>query len=444
MSRIIGDNGLGVYSYTYSIAYYFMLFVSLGVNNYGNRSIAQVRKDKQQLSETFWGIYYFQILCGIIVISGYFLFVNFFVKENQLIYYLQVFWVLSAAIDINWFCFGIEKFKLSVIRNTVIKVLSVACIFIFVKTEADLLIYTFIMSFSTFLSQAVIWPFVIKNINFVKFRKEIVLKHIKPNVILFLPVIAVSLYKIMDRIMLGILSDYSQVGLYTYAENIANIPVCIITALGTVMLPRVSFFVSNNDYKAQKDAIENSMLVTCFLGFSTSFGLAGIADTFVPFYLGDKFAICGSLVKWLTVTVPFVGWANVIRTQYLLPMKKDRIYTVSVLGGAIVNMIVNAICIPKLQAVGAIIGTIISEIIVCLVQTFYAKKQLTIKRYLVNGSGFFISGIIMYIIVKLIAHIKMSVMVCTCIQVCCGGFVYLVLSFIWLKVLNKFQRNSYE
>ena len=198
LARVIGATGTGLYSYSYSIANYFVLFAMLGINNYGNRKIAQVRDDKQKLSRAFWTIYTMQFIMSLLVVFIYIMYIILFVKENQMLFIIQTFYVLSSCFDINWFFFGIEKFKLTVTRNTVIKVISVISIFLLVKTEEDLWIYTMIMALTILLTQLSIWPFLRKYVDLVKPKKEEVIKTLKPCIILFIPVIAVSIYRIMD------------------------------------------------------------------------------------------------------------------------------------------------------------------------------------------------------------------------------------------------------
>lgn len=238
LARVIGSAGVGTYSYTYSIVYYFMMITMLGVNNYGNRSIAKARNDRHQLSKTFWGIYLFQLALGILMLVLYLGFTFFFEVKYTKIALIQSLFIISAILDINWFYFGLEKFKITITRNAVLKILSVILIFGFVRHSDDLWKYTLIMSGTTVLSQFVLWTVIRKEIELVKISLHDITQHIKSNLVLFIPVIAVSLYKMMDKIMLGYLVNVTEVGYYENAEKIMNIPQTFIAALGTVMLPQ--------------------------------------------------------------------------------------------------------------------------------------------------------------------------------------------------------------
>ena len=147
----------------------------------------------------------------------------------------------------NWCCFGMEKFKLTTIRSSLVKIISAICIFVFVKSSNDLWLYTLIIALSTLISGIVVWPFVLKHIDFIKPSWEGIKNHIKPNLVLFWPVIAVSIYNLMDKIMLGWMSTDEEVGFYSYAERIVNIPATLILALDNVIMPRMSNLYAKED-----------------------------------------------------------------------------------------------------------------------------------------------------------------------------------------------------
>lgn len=436
ISRVLGAERIGIYSYTYSIANYFVLFAMLGIKNYGNRMIAKVRDDREKLNKTFSSIFCLHVLISVFVIGIYVFYTLFIVKEDRLYAFIQGTYVLGALFDINWFYFGIEKFKLTVTRNTIIKILTVVSIFTFVKSQNDLWIYVTIMALGSFISQSIVWFFIRRYVSFTKPTWDDVKVHFAPMVILFIPAIAVSLYKVMDKIMLGNMANKIQVGFYENSEKIINIPMTIITAFGTVMLPRMSNMISNGDKKGTEKFIKTSMKYIMCLAFALGFGIAGISHEFVPIFFGEEFLVCGPLITALAVTVPFIAFANIIRTQYLIPSCEDRIYIISVFIGAIVNVVINLLLIGKLQAMGTVVGTIFAEIAVCVVQAFYVRKKLPIVSYIKSFIMFTIPGAIMYIVVRIIGNV-MGVSIYTLVlEVLVGGLSYLLLVILYL-VMTK-------
>ena len=426
LARVIGATGTGLYSYSYSIANYFVLFAMLGINNYGNRKIAQVRDDKQKVSEAFWTIYTLQVIMSLLVVLIYIVYIILFLKENQMLFIIQTFYVLSSCFDINWFFFGIEKFKLTVTRNTIIKVISVISIFLLVKTEDDLWIYTFIMAITILITQLSIWPFLRKYVDFVKPKKEEVIKTLKPCIILFIPVIAVSIYRIMDKIMIGNLSNMEQVGYYEYADKIVNMPIALVNALGTVMLPKMSNLIAKGEKEKSIEYINKSMEFALFLAFPIVFGIIAIADDFVPMFLGMEFMPSVDVLKTLSITIIFIIWANVIKTQYLIPNERERDFIVSVILGAVVNLLFNFIFIPQYGAVGATIGTVFAELSVATYQTFAVIKILPIKKYFHYFGKSLLASSIMFIAVFVVHFIIPNAMLRMCIQVVLGVIIYVV------------------
>lgn len=399
VSRVLGADGIGTYSYTYSIAYYFMILAMIGLNNYGNRAVAKVRDDKEKLSKEFCSIYSLQLITSITMVISYIIYIIFFAKQYKIISLIQIMYIISAIFDINWFFFGIEKFKLTITRNTIIKVMSLILIFVFVKTSNDIWKYTIILSGSTLFSNIILFPFLKNYIKCVKITKDDILKHFKPCLILFLPVIAVSVYNIMDKIMLGILSTVKEVGYYENAEKIKQVPLAIITALGTVMLPRTSNMISNNQEDKVKKLITKTMPFVMFLCFPIFFGLVAVAPKFTIIFLGKEFEKSGYLLQLLSITIVFLSWGNVIRTQYLIPKERDREYVISAFLGAIINFIMNCIFIPKYQSIGACIGTICAEFVVMFYQSWVVRKDLELKTYINKSINFFIKSIIMFVII---------------------------------------------
>lgn len=439
ISRILGAESLGTYSYSYSIASYFLLFAMLGIPNYGNRSIAACRDDKVKMSVTFSNIYIIQFINSIIIITIYIVYAVIF-SENKQLTLIQIIIVISALFDISWFYFGIEQFKITVIRNTICKVFTVIAIFIFVKKTEDLWIYAFIMAISILASQILLWSFLKKYIYLSKPKFTNLKIDIKEIIVLFLPVLAYSFYRIMSKIMLGNMSNMAEVGYFENADKIIVMPMGIITALGTVMLPRISNLIAKGQHKLQKLYIENSFEFVTIVGSALCFGLAGVSNTFAPIFFGEEFTKTGNLMTLLSITILFASWANVIRTQYLIPNKMDKIYVLSMVVGAISNILINLIFIPKYNSYGASMGTISAEFLVMLVQFWYVRKDLNVKKYIKINSIYLLFGFIMFLLVRFIGYYMSIDIITLIIQIFSGAITYIGLVLLYL--LYKKHKNN--
>lgn len=430
ISRVLGVESVGIYSYTYSIANYFVLFAMLGINNYGNRCVAKSKSDEKALSKICSSIYALQLIASIIVILIYCIYVMFFEKIEYKPYaWIQLIFVISSVFDINWLFFGLEKFKVTITRNMVIKTLSVILIFVFVKTKSDLIIYTLILALTTLISQISLWPFLKKNVRLQRAKWEDIKVHIKPNLMLFIPVIAISIYNIMDKIMLGRLANTVELGLYENSERIINVPISVIAALGTVMMPRISCLLALKEEEKAKIYMDKSMIFIMFVSIPITFGIMAISEDFAPIFYGNEFVKAGNLIKILAITIIFKSWANVIRTQYILPKEKDKFYVISVLLGAIVNFVLNILLIPNFKALGAIIGTIVAEFVVAMYQTYSVRKELKIKAYMKSATLFLINAIIMYMLINLNKIFIKNKYILIITQVIFGVIIYLILNY---------------
>lgn len=435
VSRVLGPERVGEYAYSYSIAYYFVMLAALGLNNYGNRSIARIRDDKAKLSREFLSIYYLQLGTSLISIAAYLIFSIFI--SNLLMSWFILPYVISAMFDINWFFFGLEQFKKTVIRNSVIKILTTICIFIFIKSEQHIYLYAAILSFSVLLSQLMMWPYVKKYVYFVRVSSKDVMKHFKPNFVLFVPILSVSLYKVMDKIMLGSMTSMVEVGLFESAERIIQIPMALIVSLGTVMMPKMANLIANDDEKLSEKYFKTSIMFAMFLSSSMCFGIMSVAKYFVPLFYGIGYEKNVMLFQILLPSCLFLAFANVIRTQYLIPRYKDEILIKSVLGGALVNLSLNYFLIPRYESVGAAIGTLVAEVVVCVYQAFKIRNHIQISRYVIDALVFVIPGIIMYSIL-LFLEFPYSFFINIIIMIAIGMTIY----FSVLGIIFVYSKNT--
>lgn len=436
VSRVLGADGLGTYSYIFSIVTYFGLFGMLGIANHGNRSVALVRDNRQKVSEAFSNTYIIQLCTTVIALLLYFLFIYCWFLGDKTIAYIESIIVLSYVLDITWFFFGLEQFAVTVTRNAIIKIATVVAIFIFVRSREDLWIYALIMSCGMLFSQIYLWLRIRKYADFCKPSWSQVKSNIKPVLMLFIPAIAYSIYKLLDKVMLGAMSSMSQVGLFDNAEKIINIPSSLITAFGTVMMPRITVLLGTGDEHRISYLNKISVRYFTLLVVGAAFGLAGICNVLAPVYFGSEFVGSAPIIAGLGFSLIFVTWANVIRTQYLIPNKLDKPYVISSVIGALANLAVNIILIPKFAGIGAMIGTIIAEFTVFFVQLILVRRSFPMSQYLQPVLFLFPIGMIMFAVVYWIGAYMGNTIITLIIQILVGGFLYLSGSMVYLKVIH--------
>ena len=212
LSRVLGAENIGIYGYTLSITTYFILFGSLGVAMYGQREIAYLQDKPKERAKAFYEILLMRfITLGVSLLVFYF---SFCLRGEYKTYYLiLIFEIIANSLDISWFFQGMEEFKKTVFRNTLVKFISVICIFLFVKTSSDLNKYFMIYVFSNFFGNLTLWLYLPKYSEKVKFRDLKIFKHLKPTIWLFIPQVATQIYTVLDKTMIGsIVVDKAEVG----------------------------------------------------------------------------------------------------------------------------------------------------------------------------------------------------------------------------------------
>lgn len=402
VSRKIGADGLGAFSYATSIAAYFTLFAMLGTLNYGVRSIAEVKADADMRSKRFLEIYILQVVTVLLAIFGYctFLFVNI---EKNMMLYLQLITLFGYLFDISWFFQGIEDFRTTVSISMAIRFLSLLAIFIFVNSPDDIYIYTIIMLGSAALLQMTLWLFAGKNLVFVHIKLFDVVKHIKPNLILFVPLIAMTIFHYMDKTMLGSLSTFEQSGYYYNVDKIITIPLGIFTGIGAVMLPKMTSLFRQDEKKAcalLNQSLEGVLAIAVPIGL----GIFAVSDDFIPLFLGEGYSACILLTKVLAPILIVKGLSNAIRAHYLIPAEKEKVYISSVLVGVIVNVFCNYILIPQYGALGAEIATIIAESVLLIMESVMISDVINFFDLIKKVVFYLIIGLIMLSIIWIVSY----------------------------------------
>lgn len=440
LARKLGSSQLGVFSYTSSIVAYFTLFAMLGTINYGARSIASVKNDKKKINENFSSIFLLQIIVTLFAIIAYCVYLLFFCNDNQFIALLQGIALVSCLLDINWLFFGVEDFQITVTRNIVIKILSVMLILLLVKHEADLWIYTIIMLGGTMLSNLILFIYLHRYASFVKVKFLMVKEHIIPNLVLFVPLLAMSVYHTMDKTMLGALSTYEQSGFYYNSDKIVQIPLLVINGIGTVMLPRMSALLSEKKQKEADNLFVTTLEGVAAVSIAIACGIAAISKEFIPFFFGPGYDECIAITIVFTPILLVKGLSVIIRTQYLIPMEMEKEFTKSVVGGAIVNLIMNFVLIPSYGAMGAAIATVIAEFVSCVLQFISIRgRGIGIKSMLVKTCLYLVIGLLMFGIVRVVALINIITLIKIIFEVLAGAaFFGCVCIVYWKKTKNQF------
>ena len=435
LSRVLGVENIGIYGFTNSIVTYFVLFGCLGTTLYGQREIAYVQDDKEKQSKVFYEIFFVKLISMFISILLY----GFsFCLDGKLSLYYQILliYLVANVFDISWYLQGIEEFDKTVIRNLIVKVLSIILIFVLVKKPDDLWIYFTIFAGSELLGNITMWIYVPKYLNKPNFKKLNLKKHLKPILMLFIPQIAIKVYTVLDKTMIGVISgNMNDVGFYEQGQNIVRALIVIITAYGTVMASRIAYTYKNSDKKETINYLKSSFRFSWLLGIPLMLGTIAVADKLVPWFFGDGYDPVSNIIKFTSPLIIAIGLNNVLGMQYLVPIGRQKDFTTAVVIGALSNFVLNNILIRLFGTIGAVIASVLAETIILIYELYVTRKEF---NWLMIFNGIFkylIAGIIMFIVIYNIElHLGVSLL---------NTFIVFIIGVITYFIMLLLLRDSY-
>lgn len=426
VSRILSPDGIGQNSFCSSLITYFTMFASLGFGVYGQREISKQQEDIGERTKCFYEIVICRLVPTVLSLLVHFIFIQTGVYGAYTTL-MKVFTIniVSVAIDISFFFQGVEDFKSLTLKNLLVKILGVASIFIFVKTADDLSIYAFINVLVGIISSAFMWTSLRGRLSKCGVKDLNPIRHLLPSLKLFIPTIATSIYLVLDKSLIGLITKSNvENGYYEQAEKIAKMALTIITCYGTIMTPRNSFEFKNGGADKVKLNVYKAMHYVWVVGLPMLLGICLVADNFVPWFLGADFVPAARLLCIFSLLLVIIGFSNVLGLQYLIPAGKDFQYTVSLICGAISNFVLNIIFINLWGALGACMATIIAELVVSLTMYIFVRKELSLKELFKTALKPMLAGIVMVLLVLPLSLNLAPSIISTTVIVVAGVLVY--------------------
>jgi O-antigen/teichoic acid export membrane protein len=464
IARVLQTEKIGQYSFTSSIINFFVLFAALGFGYYAQREIAAKQGDKKQQSIVFWEIIivrFFSVTFSVLILLLLCLYKVFGEYTELMFYWIPS--ILAVEFDVTFLFQGNENFKIIVLRNLLIKTGTILATFLLVKTTGDLWIYILITSVGTFFSQASLIVSIPRYLVKVSISELHPAKHIIPTIRLFIPTIAVSVYTILDKTFIGLLvtGQYEETingithsvkfadienGYYEQSEKIVKVFLTILTSLGIVIAPRNSKEFENGEMDRFIGNIYLATNYTWCFGIPLTFGIAAIAPNFIPWFLGQGYDKCINLMQMFAPLVLVIGMSNVYGLQYLIPAKKDKSFTVSILIGAIINTTCNLCLIPTMWSYGAVIGSLIAETSVTGSMIFIARKEISVTKVFKQSINYLFSGFLMFSVIYPMSVFMVATWYNSMIIILCGVISYFsvllllkdsFVHFIFMNFLKK-------
>ena len=428
LSRSLGAEGIGTYSYAFALTNYFTLIATLGCDVYGRREISYVKNSLENRSKKFWSIQIIKIVCTTLVSSIYIIFS--FNNANKVLLLILMFHLINVPLNIGWFYQGIEKFKKITIRTIFLKIAELLFVVFCIHSKNDLIKYTFGSSFINFLAFFVLWLDIKNDVKFEKITFKDIKYDLKNCLQFFLPAIATSIYTLLDKTMLGNLTgSYIENGYYEQAQKINIVLLRVVLSLGLVLLPQIASAFKEGNKKQVNEFINKSGKYVFFISLPIAFGLICISDNFVKWFFGDGYDKVSELLKLSGFILIVQGLDDVFGMQYLVNVGRQKQYIISLFSGAAMNFIFNLILIPKFASVGAIIASFLGEFVIVLMQVYYVRNNINLKEFFKQSKNYLIASLVMLIVIPLGRFLKVSILNTIIITGTCA-IIYFIALFI--------------
>ncbi|OZG66568.1 oligosaccharide flippase family protein [Bifidobacterium eulemuris] len=404
LSRRLGAEGLGAYSYSYAIVSLFVMVAELGLYRYGMREIAKAKTSQDLLNQTFSDIFATHVVNAAIVITAYYMIAPLLWGNHPWIFMIQGLSIVGNMIDNAFLFVGMENMRPLVARDTTVKIVTFILIVILVQQPSDLLLYIVIMCFSSLTARSIALWYGRHYVSFVKPSVSNCLRHYRGMFKLMVPVVAEGVYNNIGKLMVGSLFSKSDVG-YMELSSKATTPKTIIASLGTVMCPNIARMHAEGKHQQVRSKFIESFTACMAMSYAVAFGISAVAPEFAPWFWGQDFAFCAPLMTGFAISIPFWTVGEVIRNQYLLPTGKDNQYMAAFLIGVGSLSIFCILLVPRFGALGAVTSTICAEAVMSIAQTLFIRGEVPVISPLLGTLPYLCCGAFMLLDVRLFASV---------------------------------------
>lgn len=441
VSRILLPFGIGKVASSQNIASYFVTIASLGLPSYSVREFAKVRENKCESNKLFTELLLLNIISTTLAVVGFFglVFINAGFNGEWALYGACGLAVFFNYLNIDWMYKGLEEYGYITGRSLLIKGLSLVALLLFVKTRQDYVAYALISSLATGGNYVfnVIHAKKFVNINFSGIQIK---KHIKPVLLIACIIFLSSIYNKIDVTMLNMMATDESVGFYSYAQKTINMVLTMANAVTAALLPRLSYYY-DNDKEGFYRLLDKGFQILCVMTLPLTVGMALVASQTVEFLYGEAFAPAALTIQLMCPLILIKGFGDLFCYQLVYSTKSEKIILPAAASASVINVITNAMMIPKLLQNGAVIASVFSELATNTIQFIYMKKKV---RFNINGKALVtgvISTAIMSVCVLLLMQLRLSNTIGLFVEVACGAAVYIAVN---LAMKNAFMFELIE
>lgn len=398
VTRRLTIDGIGNVNFYTTVGTYAVMLAGLGIGTYGIRTISLKRESKKELSICVQELFLIKLISTIIIeillIFGYCFVPQ--LRQEPILFFTQVLEVFANILALDWFYSGIEQYAYVTKRAVSVRFISLALLFVLVRTKDDYIIYGILNAVTTLITIIInlIYSRRYVSYRFLGLRNYNLKQHIKPSFTLFGAILAVSIYTSLDTIMLGLICNNEAVGLYTVAVKIKSILLTFVNSISAVLFPRLSYYIEKNNTDDYKKILSKSITLILMICIPlTTFFMLEARDSILVLS-GSKYL---AAVPGMILLMPILlisGFSNIIGNQILLPHKMDNFFLKAVVAGAVVDFLLNLLMMPIWGYIGATLATLFAEIVQASIQIYYSKSYLRQALNYKSLAGIAISTVI--------------------------------------------------
>lgn len=379
VSRVLMPTGTGKVSFATSLISYFSMFAQLGIPTYGIRACAKVRDERLELTRTVHELLVINLIMDLISYIILILALLFVprLQEDRNLYIIISATIFLTSIGMEWLYKALEQYSYITIRSIIFKFIALIAMFALVHKKEDYVIYGAISIFAASASNI---------LNFINVHNYVDMKpvggynfvrHFKPIAVFFAMSCATTIYTNLDTVMLGFMTSDADVGYYNAAVKIKNVLLSVVTSLGTVLLPRASYYVERGMLSEFKRITQKALNFVIVLASPLMVYFIMYAKQGIYFLSGSEYTNSIIPMKIIMPTLLFIGITNILGIQILVPLGREKVVLYSEIIGAVVDLCLNALLIPRIASSGAAVGTVAAEFAVLIVQYIALKKEVS-------------------------------------------------------------------
>ncbi len=378
VSKILTPVGTGKVSFATSILSYYWIIACLGVPTYGIRAVAKNRDDRLKLTRTVHELFFISMVMTIIayiLLAVSLMLVPRF-QDDQVLYWIISLEMILYTLGMDWMYKGLEQYSFITTLSLIFKVLAVALMFLLIHEQKDYRIYGFLTIFSSCACYILYFLHAHKYVDMAPVGGYNIRQHLKPVLIFFAMTCATTIYTHLDAVMLGFMCGDADVGYYNAAVKVKGIMVSIVTSLGAVLLPRASYYIQTEQYDEFKRIGGKALNFVFLASIPIAAYFMLFAEPGILFISDQAYAPGIPAMRIIMPTVMFIGLTNILGIQMLVPLGREKAVLYSEIAGAVTDVIINILLIPKYRAAGAAAGTLIAEAVVLFVQYLALREEV--------------------------------------------------------------------